>query len=69
MKRITQKGLSKLTLEQLKILLSEKEKEKNYFLELDRSFKKGDRRASKNAGRLNTLDNQLYLIKNEINLR
>jgi len=69
MKRVTQKGLSKLNLEQLNTLLTEKEKEKKYFLELDRTLKKGDRQAGKIAGRLNTLDNQIYLIKKEINLK
>jgi hypothetical protein len=69
MKRITQKSLSKLTLEQIKTILIEKEKEKKYLLELDKTIKKGDRRLGKNAGRLNTLDNQIYLIKSEVNNR
>lgn len=69
MKRITQKSLSKLTIKQIKVLLVEKEKEKKYLFELDKTIKKGDRRSGKNAGRLNTLDNQIYLIKTEINNR
>jgi len=66
MKRITEKGLTKLSIDQLKELLTEKENEKRYMLELEKTAKRGDSRFGKLAGKLNTLDNQIYLISKVI---
>ena len=63
MKRVTAKGLQKLNSEELKTLLWDKSREKEYFLKLDRRFK------NRYSGKLNTLDNQLSLIRQEVNNR
>ena len=61
MKRISKKSLDKLSITELETLLQEKQEEKKYFISIDKN--------NRYSGRVNTIENQISLIKDSIKTR